>query len=104
MTKHYIFPSCSFYFHSSAYNMNRAAVEYEKKMHANNLELGQVMEENMVSMARDIEKLHAELANAEKRARAAAAAAAAASPGNLSAKLVFCCLVMLMIVANLYHE
>lgn len=60
----------------------RAAVEYEKKMHANNLELGQVMEENMVSMAREIEKLHAELANAEKRARAAAAAAAAAaSPG-----------------------
>lgn len=84
--------------------MNRAAVEYEKKMHANNLELGQVMEENMVSMAREIEKLHAELANAEKRARAAAAAAAAASPGNLSAKLVFVCLVMLMIVANLYHE
>lgn len=59
----------------------RAAVEYEKKMHASNSELGQIMEENMVSMAREIEKLHAELANAEKMARAAAAAAAAASPG-----------------------
>lgn len=59
----------------------RAAVDYEKKMHADNIELGQIMEENMVSMAREIEKLHAELANAEKMARAAAAAAAAASPG-----------------------
>lgn len=66
-----------------AYNLNRAAVDYEKKMHADNIELGQIMEENMVSMAREIEKLHAELANAEKMARAAAAAAAAASPGKL---------------------
>ncbi|KAK1354462.1 protein FLC EXPRESSOR [Heracleum sosnowskyi] len=59
----------------------RAAVEYEKKLHASNIELGQIMEENMVSMAHEIEKLQAELANAEKMARAAAAAAAAASPG-----------------------
>ncbi|XAR60775.1 hypothetical protein NMG60_11034272 [Bertholletia excelsa] len=62
----------------------RAAIEYEKKVHASNHEIGQAMEKNMISMAREIEKLRAELANAEKRARAAAAAAAAAaspSPG-----------------------
>lgn len=59
----------------------RAAVEYEKKMHANSLEQSQAMEKNMISMAREIEKLRAELANAEKRARASAAAAAAAAPG-----------------------
>ncbi|KAL6979053.1 hypothetical protein U1Q18_020719 [Sarracenia purpurea var. burkii] len=58
----------------------RAAIEYEKKAHASNLEQGQAMEKNMISMAREIEKLRAELANAEKRARAAAAAAAAATP------------------------
>ncbi|CAK9164162.1 unnamed protein product [Ilex paraguariensis] len=61
-------------------DMNRAAVEYEKKMHANNLEQHQAMEKNMISMAHEIEKLRAELANAEKRARAAAAASAAATP------------------------
>ncbi|KAA8549459.1 hypothetical protein F0562_001143 [Nyssa sinensis] len=61
-------------------DMNRAAVEYEKKTYANNLEQDQAMEKNMISMAREIEKLRAELANAEKRARAAAAAAAAATP------------------------
>lgn len=72
-----------------ASNLNRAAVEYEKKLHASNIELGQIMEENMVSMAREIEKLHAELANAEKMARAAAAASAAASPGKLFANHVF---------------
>lgn len=59
----------------------RAAIEYEKKVRAINLEQSQSMEQNMVSMAREIEKLQAELANAEKRARAAAAAAAAATPG-----------------------
>lgn len=68
-----------------AYNLDRAAVEYEKKVHASNVELGQIMEENMISMAREIEILQAELANAEKMARAAAAAAAAANPGKLFA-------------------
>ncbi|GAB2274271.1 hypothetical protein Dimus_009037 [Dionaea muscipula] len=58
----------------------RAAVEFEKKTHAANLEQGRAMERNMVSMAGEIDKLRAELANAEKRARAAAAAAAAANP------------------------
>ncbi|CAN6469733.1 unnamed protein product [Victoria cruziana] len=59
----------------------RAAVEYEKNVHAENMEQSQAMEKNMISMAREVEKLRAELANAEKRALAAAAAAAAANPG-----------------------
>lgn len=63
-------------------NTNRAAIEYEKKAHASNLEQSQAMEKQMISMAREIEKLRAELDNAEKRARAAAAAAA--TPSNLS--------------------
>lgn len=54
--------------------LNRAAIEHEKKTRVSNLEQRQAMEKNMVSMARTLEKLHAELANAEKRARAAAAA------------------------------
>ncbi|XP_027181952.1 protein FLC EXPRESSOR [Coffea eugenioides] len=58
----------------------RAAIEYEKKMHATNLEQSQIIEKNMISMAHEIEKLHAELADAEKRARAAAAASTAATP------------------------
>lgn len=51
----------------------RAAIEYEKKGYAENYEHGQVMEKQLVSMARELEKLRAEMANAEKRARAAAA-------------------------------
>lgn len=51
----------------------RAAIEYEKKGYAENYEHGQVMENKLVSMARELEKLRAEIANAEKRARAAAA-------------------------------
>lgn len=61
--------------------LGRAAVEYEKKAHADNLEQSEAMEKSMISMAQEIEKLRVELANAEKRARAAAAAAAAANPG-----------------------
>lgn len=51
----------------------RTAIEYEKKGYAENYEHGQVMEKKLVSMARELEKLRAEMANAEKRARAAAA-------------------------------
>ncbi|GMH24897.1 hypothetical protein Nepgr_026740 [Nepenthes gracilis] len=51
----------------------RAAIEYEKKGYAENYEHGQVMEKKLVTMARELEKLRAEIANAEKRARAAAA-------------------------------
>ncbi|CAL5390950.1 unnamed protein product [Camellia sinensis] len=51
----------------------RAAIEYEKKGYTENYEHGQVMENKLISMARELEKLRAEMANAEKRARAAAA-------------------------------
>ncbi|XP_058095304.1 protein FLX-like 1 [Magnolia sinica] len=53
----------------------RAAIEYEKKGHAENYEHGQAMEKNLILMAREVEKLRAEIANAEKRAHATAAAA-----------------------------
>lgn len=52
----------------------RAAIEYEKKGYAENYEHGQMMEQKLVTMARELEKLRAEVANAEKRARASAAA------------------------------
>ncbi|KAI4333460.1 hypothetical protein L6164_018270 [Bauhinia variegata] len=51
----------------------RAAIEYEKKGYAVNYEHGQVMEKKLISMARELEKLRAEIANTEKRAHAAAA-------------------------------
>lgn len=67
------------------WDMNRAAIENEKKTRASNLEHRQAMDRYMISMTREIEKLRAELADAEKRARAAAAAAAiAANPSNSS--------------------
>ncbi|KAI3450315.1 hypothetical protein Pfo_006980 [Paulownia fortunei] len=63
-------------------NVKRAAIEYERKMRSNNFELSETMEKHMISMAREVEKLRSELANAEKRAMAAATAAvSAANPG-----------------------
>ncbi|RDX64276.1 Protein FLX-like 1, partial [Mucuna pruriens] len=59
----------------------RNAIEFEKKTHASNLEHRLSMDNNMIIMAREVEKLRAELANAEKRARAEMAAAAKPSPG-----------------------
>lgn len=56
------------------WEINRAAVECEKKTRAANIEQSLAMEKHMKSLQREIEMLHAELANAEKRARAAAAA------------------------------
>lgn len=56
--------------------LNRAAIEFEKKNRASNHEQREIMEKNIISVAQQIERLQAELANAEKRARAAAAAAA----------------------------
>lgn len=53
----------------------KAAIEYEKKIHADNLLHRQIMEENMTSMARELEQLRSELASTELRARAAAAVA-----------------------------
>ncbi|KAE9615127.1 hypothetical protein Lalb_Chr04g0252021 [Lupinus albus] len=50
------------------------AIELEKKTHASNLEHKRVMDNNMMIMTREVEKLRAELANAEKRARPAAPA------------------------------
>ncbi|KAF5730775.1 structural maintenance of chromosomes domain-containing protein isoform X1 [Tripterygium wilfordii] len=50
----------------------RAAIEYEKKGYAENYQHGQVMENKLISMARELEKLRAEISNSEKRARAAA--------------------------------
>ncbi|KAK2987314.1 hypothetical protein RJ640_006402 [Escallonia rubra] len=55
----------------------RAAIEYEKKGYAENFEHGKLMEKKLISMARELEKLRAEMSNAEKRAHAAAAASAA---------------------------
>lgn len=60
--------------------MIRAAIAYEKKTRAINLEQEKVLEKNMNLVIREIEKLRGEFANAEKRARAAAAAA---NPSNL---------------------
>ncbi|PSS05923.1 Protein FLX-like [Actinidia chinensis var. chinensis] len=60
----------------------RAAIEYEKKGYAENYEHGQVLENKLVSMARELEKLRAEMANAEKRARAAAAVGNQGYSGN----------------------
>ncbi|XVF20368.1 hypothetical protein REPUB_Repub11eG0192100 [Reevesia pubescens] len=57
----------------------RTAIEHEKKTRASNLEQRQILEKNITIVAREIEKLRVELANAEKRARAAAEAAANSS-------------------------
>lgn len=59
----------------------RTAIECEKKGYAENYEHGQMMEKKLISMARELEKLRAEMANAEKRARAAAAVG---NPGTQS--------------------
>ncbi|RWW07382.1 hypothetical protein GW17_00029237 [Ensete ventricosum] len=61
--------------------LDRAAIEFEKKVHADNTEQSQIMENNMVLMARELEKLHAELANAEKIAQVAAVASANSGSG-----------------------
>ncbi|XP_007016973.2 PREDICTED: protein FLC EXPRESSOR [Theobroma cacao] len=52
----------------------RSAIELEKKTHASDLEQRQILEKNIILVTREREKLHAELASAEKKARAAAAA------------------------------
>ncbi|KAK9053669.1 hypothetical protein SSX86_024743 [Deinandra increscens subsp. villosa] len=61
----------------------RAAVEYEKKVYAANIEQSQAMEKSKISLAREIEKLQTDLANANKKAMAAAAAAATNTPGTI---------------------
>lgn len=51
---------------------HRTAIEHEKKSFAESFEHGKVMEGKLVTMAREMEKLRAELANAEKRTPAGA--------------------------------
>jgi hypothetical protein len=73
--------------------VSRAAFELEKKVNAEQLEQRQSMEKNLVSMARDLEKLRAEQTNAENRARVhnsgtCVGAINAALPCNNNAK---CC-------------
>lgn len=62
--------------------MYRAAIQRENKTRAHNLEYRKVMEEKMVSMAAEMEKLRAELADAEMKARAAA------NPGKLFSSII----------------
>ena len=46
---------------------NSATFEYEKGLNIDNVEQLQAMEKNLVGMAREMEKLHAEVVNAEMR-------------------------------------
>lgn len=58
------------------------------------------MENYMAVLALEIEKLHGELANADKRARAAVAAAAAANPGDYPLQLLSRLLLILTVVES----
>ncbi|KAJ7975712.1 Protein FLX-like [Quillaja saponaria] len=49
--------------HRQEYQHCRATYDYEKKLYKNHLESLQVMEKNYVTMAREVEKLQAELTN-----------------------------------------
>jgi hypothetical protein len=66
-----------------SYNIGRAAVEFEKKAHADNLLQSKAMEKNMIAVASEIERLRGELVNAEKRATAVTTAAAVTNPGTV---------------------
>ncbi|PWZ15730.1 Protein FLX-like 1 [Zea mays] len=48
----------------------RSCIELEKKGYAESYEQGQEMQKNLISVASEVEKLRAEVANAEKRSRA----------------------------------
>lgn len=76
----------------SFYN-DRAAVDFEKKAHSDNLEQSKAMEKNMIAVASEIERLRGELANAEKGATAVNPAAAVGNSGtilNLLRVLYYC--------------
>ncbi|TVU44423.1 hypothetical protein EJB05_03864 [Eragrostis curvula] len=62
----------------------RSAVDFEKKAHADNLELSKAMEKNMIAVASEIEKLRGDLVNAEKGIPVAPAAPVA-NPGYAGA-------------------
>ncbi len=48
--------------------MNSATFEYEKGINIEQVEQLKAMEKNLIGMAREVEKLRAEVLNAEKRA------------------------------------
>ena len=52
----------------------RSGIELEKKGYAESYEQGQEMQKKLFSVASEVEKLRAEVANAEKRSRAAVSA------------------------------
>ncbi|XP_062188143.1 protein FLX-like 1 [Phragmites australis] len=52
----------------------RSGIELEKKGYAESYEQGQEMQNNLISVASEVEKLRAEVANAEKRSQAAVSA------------------------------
>ena len=64
----------------------RSAIEFDKKTHASNLEHRHAMDNNMIIMSSEVEKLHTEPAIAEKRARVAMAADAKPIPRYLPDK------------------
>ncbi|KAK9025559.1 hypothetical protein V6N11_038423 [Hibiscus sabdariffa] len=66
----------------------RAAIEYEKKGYAENYEHGQVMEKKLISMARELEKLRAEIANTEKGSHAASSTGGNPAIGGYNANYV----------------
>lgn len=47
----------------------RSGIELEKKGYAESYEQGQEMQTNLISVASEVEKLRAEVGNAEKRSR-----------------------------------
>ncbi|GKV08421.1 hypothetical protein SLEP1_g20050 [Rubroshorea leprosula] len=59
----------------------RAAIETEKTTRASNLNQRQILEKNIIFVSRELQRLHEDVVNAEKRAMAAAAANVAANPG-----------------------
>eukprot|EP00249_Psilotum_nudum_P021772 c28238_g1_i5 orf=237-1121(+) len=59
----------------------RTAFEFEKKANTDLLDQRQVLEKNLVSLAREVEKLRAELTNTEKISRGAYGGAYGADPG-----------------------
>ena len=59
---------------------SRSIFEFEKKANEQLVEQNQAMEKNLVSMAREIEKLRAEQASSERRARGPGIALSLSSP------------------------
>ncbi|PIA30010.1 hypothetical protein AQUCO_05700009v1 [Aquilegia coerulea] len=60
----------------------RVAIDYERKGHAERYDKGQAMENNLILIAREVEKLRAEVANGEMRVRAAASVGNPGYSGN----------------------